>query len=323
MELVTGKKGETHVTSLQFRNIVRALTGSDSYIANAYDNCAVALQDDGVTLQVSPGIIIHHGCVFEIPYGTLEEITLAAGTAGSKRRDLICIRWTQDETTGIESAAWVVLQGEPATNPVDPTYNDTNMQEGAFIDDCPVFRVEFNGLNVSGITRLIDMLPTAEGQETPISTLSSDVGALKASVTALQTADTTINKTLTSHTNSISTLTSKTNTMQGSITTLQTAKNLNVNGSYGLSVKFWRRGNVVFVHVGGTPTNLTEGWKNICKVTNSNFIPSASGPYDTRCAQAISGQTFLINMQSDGNLRINPTAKTITGYINVTYVYFM
>lgn len=320
MELVTGKKGEAHVTSLQFRNVIRAIAGTGSYIANAYDNCAATLQQDGATLQVAPGIIIHHGCVYEIPYGTLDEITLIAGAAASKRRDLVCIRWTQDGETGIETADWVVIEGTPASSPVDPAYNATSMQEGALIDDCPVFRVSYDGLNISGVETLLEVMPQVADMET----MQTDIADNATQITYLRLEDRTMRDDILAAITRANTAASKANTLQTAVNTLATSKNLTVTGSFGLTARFYRRGHIVFAWVQGNPSGLTTtGWKNICTVTNSDFIPAVDMHRDTKSSEAGGTEVFLINMQADGNLRINPLVGAISGRIDVTYTYYV
>ena len=149
MRLITGKLGEAHVTSLQHRNIVGAFTGDKDYISAAYNQLEPSIS--GNVLSISSGVLIHHGCVMQVDYGTTDTVQLTAGTAGYYRGDIVVARWTQNASTGIESVQWVLIQGTPTTNSTVtwPSYNTGNMQEGALIDDCEVFRIYYDGVTPS------------------------------------------------------------------------------------------------------------------------------------------------------------------------------
>lgn len=182
MKLITGKKGEVHVSSLQHRNIISALAGSGSYIAQLYNELAPSIT--GTTLSIASGVLVHHGCVMQVDYGTTDTVTLAAGTAGYYRKDRVVARWTQDNSTGVENVEWVVIQGTPATNAsqaVLPSYNSGNMQEGALIDDCPVFNISFSGTTPT-VSKAINSLPTAANTEQIQSVLNDALKVITASV---------------------------------------------------------------------------------------------------------------------------------------------
>lgn len=174
MKLITGKKGEAHVTSLQHRNIIGAVVGDGSYIAQLYNKLAPSIS--GNVLSIGSGVLIHHGCAMQVDYGTTDTVQLTAGTAGYYRGDYVVARWTQNSSTGIESAEWVLIQGTPTTsrNVTWPTYNSGNMQEGALIDDCPVFAIYYNGVTPE-VTKVPAELQTAHEIETVQEVLSNMV----------------------------------------------------------------------------------------------------------------------------------------------------
>ena len=54
---------------------------------------------------------------------------------------------------------WVVIQGTPAaSDPVAPAYTEGNMQEGDLTDDCPVFEVHLDGIQVTEVVKLLTVL---------------------------------------------------------------------------------------------------------------------------------------------------------------------
>lgn len=155
MEDITSKKGEAHVTSTQFRAIVESLAGVESYIASVGEELEPELSTNN-TVIIRPGILIHHGHVIQVPPNTYDTVNYLNGSQGMKRIDLVVARYTRNTDTGNESTDWVVIQGEPdATAPVAPDYTMGNMQEGDLTDDCPVFELYFDGINVTSIKKVL------------------------------------------------------------------------------------------------------------------------------------------------------------------------
>lgn len=162
MKLLTGREGQAHLTSRQFRGIIESLAGTGTYIANKDELLEAELSTNNV-IKIRSGILIHHGGVMEVAHGTYDEVTYLNGTQGMKRIDRIVARYEKVPETGYEKSEWVVIQGEPAErNPVAPDYTAGNMQDGDLIDDCPVFEVELDGLNVVDIRKLPNILSSSD-----------------------------------------------------------------------------------------------------------------------------------------------------------------
>lgn len=159
MKIMTGKTGTPHVTSQQFRQFVEAVAGQDSYILQSGENLEPELQTNNL-LKIRSGIMSHHGNLSVVDIGTYDEVTIANGTQGMQRIDLVVNRYTRDESSGVESNTWVVIQGTPnASTPVAPAYTEGNLQEGDLVDDCLVFEVHLNGINVTKVVKLLEVSP--------------------------------------------------------------------------------------------------------------------------------------------------------------------
>lgn len=162
MIFVTAKKGKNHVTSQQFRGIVAAMAGTESYIADMDEHLEPELAVNN-TIKIRSGTLIHHGGVMVVKSGTYDEVTYQNGTQAMKRIDLVVARYTQDTATGTENAEWVVIQGQPAeSNPVAPDYIHGNMQDGDLADDCPIFELHFDGINVTEVRKLINIMQSVD-----------------------------------------------------------------------------------------------------------------------------------------------------------------
>lgn len=155
MEFLTARKGAAHLTSKHFRAMLEFIIGSGSYIADLHDNLSAAA-DVNNTITIHPGMLCHHGGIFLVD--AAENVTYQNGSQNMKRIDLIVARYTKT-AEGIENGEWVVLKGTPAdANPVAPAHTEGNMQNGDLIDDCPVFKVTLNGLNVESVECLLPIV---------------------------------------------------------------------------------------------------------------------------------------------------------------------
>lgn len=158
MKIMTGKTGAPHVTSQQFRQLVEGTVGQDSYILTSGENLEPELQTNNL-LKIRSGMMSHHGNLSVVELGTYDEVTIQNGTQGMKRIDLVVNRYTRNEETGVEENNWVVIQGTPAAeSPSAPAYTNGNLQDGDLVDDCPVFRVHLDGINVTEIEKLLDVV---------------------------------------------------------------------------------------------------------------------------------------------------------------------
>ena len=159
MKIMTGKTGAPHVTSQQFRQLVEGTVGQDSYILTSGENLEPELQTNNL-LKIRSGMMSHHGNLSVVELGTYDEVTIQNGTQGMQRIDLVVNRYTRNEETGIEDNEWIVIMGTPAaSDPVAPAYTEGNLQDGDLVDDCPVFEVHLDGINVTEVVKLLEVAP--------------------------------------------------------------------------------------------------------------------------------------------------------------------
>ena len=162
MEIVSGRTGKPHVTSQQFRQIIEGIIGDDSCILPSGENLEPELVSNN-SLKIRSGMMCHHGNVSSGKIGTYDEVELTNGSQGMKRIDLIVNRYTRNEKDNTEKNEWVVIMGSPAeSNPVVPEYTQGDLQKGDLVDDCPVFEITLEGINVTGVKKLLDVLPSMD-----------------------------------------------------------------------------------------------------------------------------------------------------------------
>ena len=158
MEIVSGRIGKPHVTSQQFRQLIEGTVGQESCILTSGENLEPELASNN-SLKIRSGMLAHHGNISSVKIGTYDEVGLSNGSQGMKRIDLVVCRYTKNAETEVESCDWVVIMGTPAaSNPVAPAYTVGNLQDGDLVDDCPIFEVHYDGINVTEVKKLVSVV---------------------------------------------------------------------------------------------------------------------------------------------------------------------
>lgn len=146
MNIVTGYRGEPHITSQAAQAFNQGTIGTGNYVFNIGEKFSATLADVN-TVTIADGEAIMQGCHFRIEPGESETVNIANGTTGMNRKDLICARYTKDSATGIENVELVVIQGEESSSTAtDPTYNTGDILDGDSPIDFPLYRVDLAGL---------------------------------------------------------------------------------------------------------------------------------------------------------------------------------
>ena len=181
MEIVSGRIGKPHVTSQQFRQLIEGTVGQESCILTSGENLEPELASNN-SLKIRSGMLAHHGNISSVKIGTYDAVNLSNGSQGMKRIDLVVCRYTRNAETEVESCNWVVIMGTPvSSNPVAPTYTVGNLQEGDLVDDCPVFEVHYDGINVTEVRKILSVAPN-------LTELNSKIPKIKSGTKILQGA---------------------------------------------------------------------------------------------------------------------------------------
>ena len=178
MQIVTGKTGTPHVTSQQFRQFIEGTVGQGSYILNSAENLEPELVTNN-KLKIRSGMMCHHGNLSVVEIGTYDEVTIPNGTQGMKRVILIANRYTRNEENGIEECEWHKFIGafDPDEFKEVTSYTEGNLQDGDLVDDCPVFEIHQDGLNVTEIKKLLPIAPDIPTLNASLSELSETESA--------------------------------------------------------------------------------------------------------------------------------------------------
>lgn len=219
MNIITGYRGEPHITSAQDRAQNQGTFGTGAYILNVGEQLSTQIVSAN-EIRVRDGVLCMQGCVANIESGAYDICEISNGTQGMQRKDLIVARYTRDAETNVEDISLVVIEGTPASSsPSDPEYNTGNIQAGDSPVDFPLYRVNISGITISSTTKLASNVRTQAEADTLIGSTAlptiaqtitgaiaeheSDIGN-----TALPTTAQTITGAIAEHEGDISTLTS-------------------------------------------------------------------------------------------------------------------
>lgn len=156
LELVTGYKGQNHVTADQWADFNRSIYGNAA-ILPVGNKMAVEIQTAN-QITVKDGVAVFDGRQIYIGYGESENVAIESGTQAMLRNDIVVVKYTKNEETGVESVAFEAITGTPAaSDPVDPSYQDMDIRTGVFTSQKAFCRVRLNGVAIEGIDMLVDV----------------------------------------------------------------------------------------------------------------------------------------------------------------------
>lgn len=156
MKIITGVGEAEHVTSDEHRALFGSILGQGTYILNYGENLDAELVTN-TRIKAKSGMMMHKTNVSYVK--AYDEIDLQPGTQGMKRIDLVVNRYEKVKETGVEKNTWVAIMGVPvAEGPVAPAYTVGDILNGDLVDDCPVYEVEFDGINIIEIRKLLTVV---------------------------------------------------------------------------------------------------------------------------------------------------------------------
>ena len=321
LDLVTGYKGQNHVTAEQWADFNRGIYG-DAAILPIGSKMQVEIQTAN-QITVKDGTGVFDGRQVYIGYGESENIAIESGTQQMLRHDIVVIKYTKDETSGVENVAFEVITGTPvASDPTDPSYQDMDIRTGVFTSQKPFCRVRLNGVAIEGVDMLVEVKefadhafePLAENLTTsePGRALDATMGKqLKESMDELEDDVSELTQNMNGLEDDISELTSDMSGKQNKISNQSFVFTPNEAGITTSSIRCFRYGNVCIVTGTFTPnqagTPLTLGGFNVHPTQAITFpitgyekvasygTLSASGVFQCNIPGAMANETCAIN----------------------------
>ena len=128
------------------------------------------------------------GCTAVIKKNTYDPVTIANGSQGMKRIDLIVARYNKNEETKIEEVMLKVIQGTPnASTAAVPTYKTGDIQSGDLVADMPLYKVTLDGLNVTSVDKMFTVIPTLPELSSNLVNINSKITTTNANLTKTNT----------------------------------------------------------------------------------------------------------------------------------------
>ena len=175
MNIITGYRGEPHITSQQDRNVNIGIFGSGTHIVNVGSKMTATIVSAN-EITIADGLLVAEGCTAEIERGTSESIAIENGTQGMLRKDLIVARYTKESGTGVENMQLAYIAGTPAASaPALPAYNTGTIASGDTLVDFPLYTVNLNGISIESVERMVDYVELAS--KTTVDELVTKMGS--------------------------------------------------------------------------------------------------------------------------------------------------
>jgi hypothetical protein len=158
LHLVTGHKGEAHVTPPDHGSFHAAIFGEGQYVLKRGSQFASTIITNN-QIRIADGDILMQGRHIRLNEGSYVDLTIENGAQGYYRNDLIVVRYTKDSMTGVEECNLVVIKGTVVErDPVDPDYTIGDIiNDHVLIADMPLYRVPLDGLTVQTLIPLFEI----------------------------------------------------------------------------------------------------------------------------------------------------------------------
>lgn len=187
MDIITGYTGSPHVTAEQDRDVNIGIFGAESYVLRTGSRLKAEVSSNN-EIKVRDGVIMHQGCAASIKKNTYDSLTIANGSQGMKRVDLIVARYSRDQNTKEESLVLKVIQGTPKeSGPAVPGYTTGDIQAGDLIADMPLYQVTLNGLNITEVKQLFATQDSIAELSSNLVNINSKITTTNANLTKTNT----------------------------------------------------------------------------------------------------------------------------------------
>ena len=156
--LIDGYAGGPHVTEAQLGLAHQATFGSDDYVLEGgRESEAQVLTNNSI--RIFDAVYCIQGRRDVIPASGYTDVTIANGTQGMNRNDIIVRRYKKNESSEIESTEYAVIKGTPnAGMAVDPEVTIGDIRSGATLHEMALYRVKLTGLNITAVEPMFNIL---------------------------------------------------------------------------------------------------------------------------------------------------------------------
>ena len=154
MNIITGYRGEPHITAQEDRDINLGVVGNsltDVYVADVGQMLEAEIVSAN-EVRVRDGLLIMQGCAASIDYGAYDSLTISNGSQGMERIDVIAAQYEKDGDTNVETVSLVVVEGTPAaSDPEAPSLTGGDIQGGDTLVQMPLYYVYIDGVAIDSV----------------------------------------------------------------------------------------------------------------------------------------------------------------------------
>lgn len=155
----TAPEDEPHILAEDDAAIYQAICGPDGVFEIGQQCESQVISNNKV--RVKDGVIIVGGHIARIPYGAYIDFEIANGQTGKKRNDILIAKFVTTGSGGIDTFAGEVKQGAAATGEAtDPALTQNDLYQGGKIREMPLYRVKLDGLSITAVEPMFDLIPT-------------------------------------------------------------------------------------------------------------------------------------------------------------------
>jgi hypothetical protein len=189
MKLITGYTGTKHITPADDAGLHKSIFGDGDFVLHSGSQLAATIQS-ATEVRIADGELVMQGRHARNDSG-YQAVTIANGTQGMYRNDLIVARYTKESSTSVESISLIAITGTATSGTAsDPAYSTGNIENGE-TRDFPLYRVKLNGINIEKVEQLWQspVLPVERGGtgKTTVAGIKSLLGLAKAAFVDLVT----------------------------------------------------------------------------------------------------------------------------------------
>lgn len=173
--LMDSYAGGPHITETQMGLANQATFGPDDYVlGGGRESEAQVLTNNSI--RIFDAVYCIQGRRDVIPASGYTDVTIANGTQGMNRNDIIVRRYKKDESSEIESTEYAVIKGTPnAGEAVDPEVTIGDVRTGATLHEMKLYRVKIEGLNITAVEPLFYVLKNMAALQKEIAQTNKDL----------------------------------------------------------------------------------------------------------------------------------------------------
>ena len=172
--LMDSYAGGPHITETQIGLANQATFGADDYVLEGgRESEAQVLTNNSI--RIFDAVYCIQGRRDVIPASGYTDVTIANGTQGMNRNDIIVRRYKKDESSEIESTEYAVIKGTPnAGAAVDPEVTTGDIRSGATLHEMALYRVKITGLNITAVEPMFNILKNMASLQKEFAELNSN-----------------------------------------------------------------------------------------------------------------------------------------------------